>query len=59
MRSLLTSVLAYLFGVNVEVDGRSYGPPKPPAIEPPAHGPAMPAQALPEAHAPAVKVSCH
>jgi hypothetical protein len=29
MRSILTTVLAYLFGVNVEIDGRSFGPPKP------------------------------
>jgi hypothetical protein len=61
MRSLLTTVLAYLFGVNVEIDGRSYGPPKPQATEPPAHSDAMPTQppVLQEAEQPAAEVACH
>jgi hypothetical protein len=29
MRFILTTVLAYLFGVNIQIDGRPYGPPKP------------------------------
>jgi hypothetical protein len=29
MRSILTTILAYIFGVNVEINGRSYGPAKP------------------------------
>jgi hypothetical protein len=36
MRSTLTTVFAYLFGVHVQIDGRSYGPPKPRWDSPPA-----------------------
>jgi hypothetical protein len=52
MRSILTAILAYIFGVNVEIDGRSYGPAKP-SLDPAREHLTKPEGVHPDGHGPA------